>query len=45
VLVQALQWRRWAAMSAVLLGDLGCYWVAFLHFQGADWSGGAALAA
>ena len=26
-------------MTAVLLGDLGCYWVAIMHFQGADWSG------
>ena len=39
VLVQALRGRRWAAVTAVLLGDLGCYWVAILHFQGADWSG------
>jgi hypothetical protein len=38
VLVQALCGRRWAAMPAVLLGDLGCYWVAILHFQDADWS-------
>jgi hypothetical protein len=39
VLVQALRGRRWAALTAVLLGDLGCYWVAVMHFQGADWSG------
>jgi hypothetical protein len=39
VLVQALRGHRWAAVTAVLLGDLGCYWVAIMHFQGADWSG------
>ena len=39
VLVRALQGRRWAAMTAVLLGDVGCYWVAAMHFQDADWSG------
>ena len=39
VLVQALRGRRWAAMTAVLLGALGCYWVAIMHCQGADWGG------
>jgi hypothetical protein len=41
VLVQApWAWgRRWAAMAAVVLGDLGCCWGVILHFQGADWSG------
>ena len=39
VLVQALRGRRWAAPAAVLLGALGCYWAAIMHFQRADWSG------
>jgi hypothetical protein len=38
VLVQALRGHRWVAVTAMLLGDLGYYWVAILHFQGADWT-------
>jgi hypothetical protein len=38
-LALALRGRRWATVAAVLLGALGCYWAAIMHFQGADWSG------
>ncbi len=40
VLVVALRGQRWAAPVAVLMGALGCYWTAIMHFRGADWSGG-----
>ena len=38
-LVLALRGHRWAPAAAVLLGALGCYWAAIMHFQRTDWSG------